>query len=83
MRAVVGTNYRLTGGKTYDISRVNVHESYNSNTLENDIALLVTLKDIIFGINVSPIPYASRNLKVPSDMEALVSGFGRILVSIF
>lgn len=82
MRVVVGTNYRLTGGKTHDVSRVNMHESYNANTLQNDIALLVTLKDISFGTNVSPIPYAPRNLVLPSDVDALVSGFGRTLVRI-
>lgn len=83
VRIVVGTKYRLTGGKSYDVSRVNIHESYNAITLENDIALLVTLKDISFGKNVSPIPYAPKNYKLPSDVEALVSGFGRTLVSIF
>lgn len=83
MRVVVGSNYRLSGGKTHDVSRINIHEYYNINTLENDIALLVTLKDFSFSTKVSPIPYAPKNLKLPSDMEALVSGFGHTLVSIF
>lgn len=81
MRVVVGTNYRLTGGKAYDVSKVNVHEAYNAFTLENDIALVVTLKDISFGETVYPIPYAPKNYNIPSGTEALVSGFGRTLVS--
>lgn len=81
LRIVVATKFRLTGGRTHEVSKVNVHEAYNTYTLINDIALLVTEKDFSFGKDVSPIPYAPANFALPSGTEALVSGFGRTLVS--
>lgn len=83
LRVVVATDNRLTGGRTHDVSRVHVHEAYNTNTLNNDIALLVTERGFNFGTNVSPIPYAPANLALPAGTEALVSGFGRTLVSFY
>ncbi|XP_063360754.1 trypsin alpha-3-like [Cydia amplana] len=76
LRLVVGTSSRLTGGSTYEISVVHVHEEYSSSTLENDIAVLVTSKKMKFGKNVQNVALAPPNHSLPAGSEALVSGYG-------
>ncbi|XP_075972015.1 trypsin-4-like [Anticarsia gemmatalis] len=76
LRVAVGTAYRLSGGKTYDVASVIVHEAYSTATLEHDIALLATAKLMSFGPTVHPISIADQFLALPTGTEALVSGFG-------
>ncbi|XP_072939715.1 trypsin delta-like [Epargyreus clarus] len=78
LRVTVGTSYRLSGGKSYDLKRIVIHESYTSATLENDIALLVTRSDMSFSKSVKAINIASKNFNLPNGTEALVSGFGTV-----
>ncbi|KAJ8727469.1 hypothetical protein PYW07_001588 [Mythimna separata] len=76
IRVSVGTSSRLTGGKTYDISVIYVHEGFSLATLENDIALLGTAKAIEFSQFVAPIAIASEHFVLPPGTGAIVSGFG-------
>ncbi|XP_048007578.1 LOW QUALITY PROTEIN: trypsin alpha-3-like [Leguminivora glycinivorella] len=73
---VVGTASRLSGGSTYELSAVHVHEEYSPNTLENDIAVLVTSKRMSFGKNVQSVALAPSNYSLPAGSGALVSGYG-------
>jgi secreted trypsin-like serine protease len=60
MYVVVGANNPRTGdGKTYYVSKVIRHENYNSQTLENDIALL-QLSSTISYTNATPIRLISK-----------------------
>lgn len=76
IRVTVGTSYRISGGKTYDVSVVYVHEGFSSTTLEHDIALLGTAKAIDFSQYVAPIAIASEHFVLPTGTGAVVSGFG-------
>lgn len=76
LRLIVGTSSRLSGGTTYEISVVHVHEEYSSSTLENDIAVLVTSKKMRFGKNVQSVALAPPNHSLTAGSEALVSGYG-------
>ncbi|XP_013190337.1 trypsin-1 [Amyelois transitella] len=76
LRVVVGTSNRLSGGRSYDVSRVILHEDYSESTLENDIVLLVTATTIASSQSVSAVPFAPSNFDLPDGTEAIVSGFG-------
>lgn len=82
LRAVVGTAYRLSGGSTYDVQQIIPHESYNSETLEHDIAIIVTKSIIVFSDSVKAVSVASPNMILPDGYEAIVSGFGHTSVSL-
>ena len=51
----VGSLQWNSGGKVLNIEKIIVHESYNSQTQENDIALIRTSSDISFTPQVQPI----------------------------
>ncbi|XP_026496855.1 trypsin-3-like [Vanessa tameamea] len=76
LRITVGSSNRLSGGDTYEISKVYVHEEYSVITLEHDIAMLVTATKISFGNNVDAVFIAEPNFNIPIGKSALVSGFG-------
>ncbi|XP_014370772.2 trypsin-1 [Papilio machaon] len=78
LRAVVGTSYRLIGGKTYELSKVIVHELYSITTLENDISLVITTKRMIFSASVQAAGIPNANFLLPVGSTALVSGYGNI-----
>ncbi|KAF5279179.1 hypothetical protein FQR65_LT03426 [Abscondita terminalis] len=70
---VVGTNKLSWGGESYWINKVILHEYYNPNSMECDIALL-QLKDVIkFSETVKIVPFLKS---VPSDKSICqLSGF--------
>ncbi|XP_026737128.1 trypsin-1-like [Trichoplusia ni] len=76
LRVTVGTTNRVTGGRTYDISRVLPHEQYSTDTLEHDIAVLGTTRTITFSISVAPVAIPRESFNLPVGTEAIVSGFG-------
>ncbi|VVC88325.1 unnamed protein product [Leptidea sinapis] len=55
LQVTVGTTNRLTGGTAYEVSKVNVHEQYSSETLENDIAVVTVHDTIIFSDSVNKV----------------------------
>nr|ALE15212.1 trypsin-like serine protease precursor [Diatraea saccharalis] len=74
--AAVGTSQRSSGGTTYSISRIIIHELYSNKTLEHDIALAITTQSIVFGLNVAPVTIAPLGITLPNNAEAIVTGFG-------
>ncbi|KAI5644422.1 trypsin domain-containing protein [Phthorimaea operculella] len=76
LRVNVGSSFRSTGGTTYEISRVIVHEAYDQEFLVNDIGLLITRTRITFSASVQPISFATPAMKLPSGTPALISGYG-------
>ncbi|KAL0882338.1 hypothetical protein ABMA27_000847 [Loxostege sticticalis] len=78
IRVVAGTTFRLSGGTRYDVSKILSHQGYNEETLEHDIAVVGTSRNIVFSRSVAPIDIAPANLNFPAGYEALVTGFGTI-----
>ncbi|CAG9795213.1 unnamed protein product [Diatraea saccharalis] len=74
--AAVGTSQRNSGGTTYTISRFIIHELYSNTTLEHDISVAITVQNMVFGLNVAPVTIAPLGMTVPTNAEALVTGFG-------
>lgn len=69
----VGTN-KLTEGTAYAVERIVNHESYNSDWIQNDVALVKTQNEIEFSDAVRPIPL--RMSRVSSREKAIASGWG-------
>ncbi|KAJ2952296.1 hypothetical protein O0L34_g4578 [Tuta absoluta] len=76
LRVNVGSSYRNSGGKSYDIARVIVHEAYDQEFLVNDIGLLITSTRITFSESVQPISFATPTTKLPTGTPSLISGYG-------
>lgn len=72
--AVVGTVYPSVNGAKYGLDRIIRHKSFDPNTVFNDIALLRTVKTIVFNDFVQPIALPTKN--TPRDLEAYISGWG-------
>jgi secreted trypsin-like serine protease len=60
--------------QTRTVSEAHVHPSYNSNTLENDVALLHLSSAVTFSARVQPISIRTTN--APIDATAFVTGWG-------
>ena len=55
---VVGEHERgavSTVRQIHDVASIFIHEDYNSRTMENDIAVIKTVLDIVMVIQVQPI----------------------------
>jgi len=86
MQVKVGANnpYNTLDGKIYQVSEVIVHEGFNSQTLENDIALL-RIQDTIKFANAVPIKLLTATDiaegAVNSGVMSWVTGWGLTNVS--
>ena len=65
-------------GKLYEIESVHVHELYDSDKIQNDIALLKTTEPIQFSDEVQPICLPEKDYGIDNQYECETSGFGRI-----
>ncbi|XP_037873050.2 LOW QUALITY PROTEIN: chymotrypsin-2 [Bombyx mori] len=74
LRVVVGTNQWNSGGQIYAVARNITHPNYVSQTLKNDLGLLITTSDVEYNDLVRPI---ALNF-IPSGFPVRVAGWGRI-----
>lgn len=64
------------GGVTYNLEKINVHESFNDEiSLENDIALLKVDRDIDLNDKISLIPLEMED--VPAGSKVFSAGWGQ------
>ncbi|KAG4068142.1 hypothetical protein HA402_001567 [Bradysia odoriphaga] len=72
--AVVGTNKLNSGGISYPVLYGSYHESYNPQTIVNDVAVLTLALPILYNQYVQPISLSTSS---PSSGETLtLSGWG-------
>lgn len=79
MRIVTGAHHSVIGGNEYLIDRIVSHPEYNGLTLQNDIALLRTSSEIVFGDRVAVIPISNEH--VGAGVATRTSGWGSTVVS--
>ena len=80
MDVVVGTNSLKEGGKRYAVEEYKVNPGYKWDSHGSDIAVVRVKEDIEFNSRVQPISYSSEEF--PDEVEALLTGWGRVEVSI-
>lgn len=71
----VGSSYRNDGGEVYEVDKIKLHPSYDSITVDYDVALVFLKKELVFSELVQPIYLAEDN--PPVGAECLVSGWGK------
>ncbi|KAF5286000.1 hypothetical protein FQR65_LT12997 [Abscondita terminalis] len=74
VKVVVGTNKLDSGGKMYSIINYILHENYNSQTAENDVAVIQIKQNITLCSKVKIIPLAAT--LPPNGVKCVVSGWG-------
>lgn len=72
--AVVGALRQFSGGIAMDVNKIITHDAFRYDTAENDIALIRTVKDIIFNYKIQPI--ALPKGEVAYGQPVVVSGWG-------
>ena len=78
--AVVGSVLNNPIGKTHKIAKIVNHQNYDSENIVNDISLLQTVDEIIFGDFVKPVPLTANT--VGGNELAVLTGWGQLNVSI-
>ncbi|XP_054056379.1 chymotrypsin-like protease CTRL-1 [Rissa tridactyla] len=63
------------------VSRAITNPNWNPNTLNNDITLLKLSSPARLGARVSPVCLAPANLAVPTNLQCVTTGWGRISTS--
>lgn len=72
---VVGVHHISIGGEVFGLERIINHPKYDEGTLSNDISLLRTDRDIIYGNDIKPLQLERRF--VDGAVRAIVSGWGK------
>jgi len=70
----VGSTFSNSGGTIFSASRIIRHASYNSNTLDFDVALVQVSSTITFSSTAQPIALESNT--VPVGTNVVVTGWG-------
>ena len=77
---VVGTNSLTSGGKSYSVNKIIVHENYDGNEIVNDVSVIKVSGRIEFNNRVQPIKLPGSN--TPGGAKVTLTGWGRLSVSI-
>lgn len=82
-RARVGSSYANSGGTIYSLRSVNIHPSFNSRTLDSDIAVLRTTTLIAYASTVAPGSIASSSYVLADGQVVWAVGWGYVTVKCF
>lgn len=74
---VVGALHRSGDGISMDIDKITPHKDHDQDTNLNDIALIRTVKNIIFSNELQPIALPIE-YNVADDRKMIISGWGEI-----
>uniref|UniRef100_A0A2A4JRB9 Peptidase S1 domain-containing protein n=1 Tax=Heliothis virescens TaxID=7102 RepID=A0A2A4JRB9_HELVI len=72
----MGTTFVNTGGSLHEVSRIIVHESYNSPVRDNDIAVVVLSSPATVSSTVQLASIAAASQEVPDDSLVTAVGWG-------
>lgn len=76
---VVGSNRLNSGGTTYSVDLIIVHEEYDNYLIKNDVSLIRVASDIQFNDRVQPIALPANDTEAGAPL--LLSGWGTTTVS--
>uniref|UniRef100_A0A336LVY3 CSON001567 protein n=1 Tax=Culicoides sonorensis TaxID=179676 RepID=A0A336LVY3_CULSO len=71
-----GSNTTKSGGQFRSVLSTQVHPSYDSMTIDYDVAILKLRTPLNFGALVQPIPLAPLGKFIDAKVRATVSGWG-------
>lgn len=75
----VGSSNHTTGGTLHRVKKIFIHESYNESiSINNDIAILVLQRPLLFNRRVQPILLPRQDQIIPVNTTVLISGWGTL-----
>ncbi|CAH2979497.1 unnamed protein product [Chilo suppressalis] len=74
----LGSSWKTHGGEMYDVKECVVHPRYVSKTKVNDVGLVRLYSPLRFSGRVLPIKLVAREARLPADVPAIVSGWGKL-----
>lgn len=74
MRIIVGTNHVYLYGTFYEVESINLHDEFNPLNYKNDVVLIKTQSQVIFGKSVRPLAISKKWI-VPGKV-GVFCGFG-------
>ncbi|KAI8439864.1 hypothetical protein MSG28_001333 [Choristoneura fumiferana] len=77
----LGSSWKTFGGEMYDVRECFVHPRYVSKTKVNDVGLVELYSPLRFSPRVLPIRMVARDVRLPSQQPAIVSGWGKLKAS--
>lgn len=80
MVVFVGSNDKTRNGTYYPVVDYTLHEKYDNPFYAHDIGVVRVGKSIKFSDKVKPISYSPE--EVPDNVEATLTGWGRMAVNI-
>lgn len=72
----VGTSVVHFGGEVYDVDEIYINKKFNMNELDHDISILKLKKKLEFKAGIQKIQLVDKDISVPSETIALVTGWG-------
>lgn len=75
-RVILGTSFRSTGGTTHTVSRLVVHQSYSSQTLRNDVAIVQLTSPAVLSASIGLARIAGPNYILPDGTTLMAIGWG-------
>uniref|UniRef100_A0A2A4K747 trypsin n=1 Tax=Heliothis virescens TaxID=7102 RepID=A0A2A4K747_HELVI len=75
-RIRVGSSYANSGGLVHTVIAIIVHPKYNSRTIDNDVAILRTTGNIIFGNVVKPAAISGNGYILDDNEIVWAAGWG-------
>lgn len=82
MSVRLGSSWKTHGGEMYDVKECYVHPRYVSKTKTNDVGLVRLYSPLRFSARVLPIRLVAREARLPANEPAIVSGWGKLKVSL-
>ncbi|KAM3967800.1 trypsin CFT-1-like [Aphomia sociella] len=77
-RVRVGSTFANSGGSVHNTNQIIIHPSYNTRTLDNDVAILRVASPFIFNNNVRAASIAGSNYNLADNQVVWATGWGRI-----
>ncbi|CAH0553086.1 unnamed protein product [Brassicogethes aeneus] len=74
----VGSSIINSGGKIYNVAKINYHEKFNIDTYDFDVSVLKLTEPIAFEEGVQPISLIAKDTEIQDGQSAVATGWGRI-----
>lgn len=71
-----GSTSKYSGGEVVNVKYIYIHPQYNSNTFDNDVAVMKLERPLTFSDKIQPVQMAYKGMVIPDGNMVTVSGWG-------
>lgn len=76
IRIRAGSSNRKSGGALRAVTKVVIHQNFNDDTFDNDIAMIFLKYPLVWSASTQPIALPRRNESIAANTTVVVSGWG-------